>query len=73
MACECYYGTCKYHDSQTDPDSGPFCHELECLATPEQIIVFQAFRRKELESIGWNVTLPPINLHSIGPAHQQNA
>lgn len=40
MSCECYFDKCKYHNTQNDPDEGPFCDEPECLATEQEIKIW---------------------------------
>lgn len=44
MTAECYYGDCIYHDSQTDPDSGPYCNEPICKASTDELQVFSKQR-----------------------------
>lgn len=47
---ECYYGECQYHSCNFVDDEGPFCYERECLATPEQIVVFSRTREEWLRA-----------------------
>lgn len=51
MTIECYYGGCKYHASQLDPDEGPFCDELECRATTKELQAFEVIRQEYLRKV----------------------
>ena len=45
MTIECYYGACPHHGTnETPPDEGPFCYQLKCLATEEQVVSYQKAR-----------------------------
>ena len=48
MTIECYYTACPYHDNE-----GPFCYEDDCLATPDEIVIYDLTRRLELR--GYNL------------------
>lgn len=41
---ECYHGSCRHHESQHDQDSGPFCAEQDCRATPQELQQYEQER-----------------------------
>lgn len=47
MSIECYYKWCPHHSIHTGQD-GPFCDELECVATEEEMKKYLALRAAEL-------------------------
>jgi hypothetical protein len=51
MSIECYYGNCPHHESQYNEDSGPFCGEYDCIATPQELQQFAEQRVIYLRSV----------------------
>lgn len=47
MTMECYYSTCIYHCTQLG-DDGPFCDEVECLASKKELQAFEVIRQEYL-------------------------
>lgn len=47
MTIECYYGSCRFHGTQSG-DEGPFCFEPECKATEHEIKLLEQIRKVEV-------------------------
>jgi len=46
---ECYFKWCKHHCFNHYPDGGPFCNNMECTASKEEIIKFTKMRKEEMK------------------------
>lgn len=63
MTIECYYSSCPHHGcNEVPPEEGPFCFEVDCRATPEQIKQYATERRAFLEKCGYT----PCAIHRDG-------
>ena len=54
MTIECYYRWCPHHVVNTEPYSGPFCHESECKADTKQLLRYENLRKEELKILETN-------------------